>query len=433
MTNRFRRTVRACGLAATAGLGAALGAAPEAAAQTMLSPEMQRRADIERGVTVLTRPRPDYDPLGVRLGGFRLDGSVEAGPGFDSNLFGSKSNRVSDGFMDEAAAIGLRSDWTTHAVGVDANMTSRQYFNNPRQDFQDWSVGGFGRYDFSIDTNVEGRYRHSRQHLDVFNFDVQTSGIGQPVPYDSDEVTVTGTTRLNRVGLLATGIYRTYQFQDVTINGVRSPTSLNDFNTAIGAFGANYMLTPGRSITAVVQLQDIAYTNSISRNRDSFTWAALLGFEYDFDGVWQGRIQIGWRHRDYNGPGIKPLEGLAVEGQLTWLPTQLTTVRFTVSRTIEESIRRDAVSFLRTQGGVAVDHEFRRNLILGADLRADRREYQSPNQTATDALLTLSARYLLNRNMQLIGSYGYSRRIETSAGFQEYDRNLVQIRLRIAI
>jgi hypothetical protein len=428
MANRFRRSAAPLGFAVTAQAALFLGwAAGEATAQE-ISPR-----DVQRGMTVNTRPRPDYDPLGVRLGGFRLDSLVEIAPGFDSNLFGRKNNVESDGFVDQNVALNLRSDWTTHAVGAEATMNARQYFSTSQLDYQDWGVGGFGRYDFSAYTSVEGRYRHSREHLDVYSFDVQSAGIAQPVPYDSDEVTVTGNTRFNRVGLLGTGVYRTYRFEDVTIGGVNNQTSLNDFNTAIGALGVSYAVAQGRSITSVVRLQDIAYTNSISSNRNSFTWEALLGFEYDFDGVWSGRLAVGWRNREYEGPGIKPLEGLAVEGQLTWVPTQLTTVRFNVARTIEESIRRDAVSYQRLQGGVAVDHEFRRNIILGADFRADRRDYQSPNQSATDALLTLTARYLLNRNVQIIGSYSHSRRLDSSGGLAEYDRNLVQLRLRFAI
>jgi len=410
-------------------LGLVMAGAPigEALAQLGLA------SDVARGVTVTTRPRSDYDPLGVRLGGFRLNGLLELAPGWDSNLFGRKNNIVSDGFIDERASLDLESDWTTHAVGASVHSDNRQYFSENRLNYEDWDVGGYGRYDFSANTSLDARYRHYRQHLDVYNFDVQTAGISQPVPYDSDEVQVTGNTRFNRVGLLATGVYRTFQFEDAVIGGVRNPVSQNSFNTAIGALGTSYSLAPGRSITGVFRIQDIKYTDSISRDRDSFTWEALVGFEYDFDGVWQGRLAVGWRQRDYRGSNIKTLEGPAVEGQLTWLPTQLTTVRFFVSRTIEESIRTDAVSFQRMRGGVAVDHESLRNIILGANLSADRREYESPNQTATDALLVLSARYLLNRNMQLIGSYTYAHRVEATAGFDEYSRNLFQLRLRFAL
>lgn len=409
-----------------------LGALPlsEAAAQ---ADSGISRSDVERGVTVTSRQRRDYNPLGVRLGAFTLNGLIDAGPGFDSNLEGTKSNKKSGGFMDEAAALSLDSNWTRHAVGVSGNMDSRQYFNNSGYDWTDWDVGGFGRYDFSAVTNAEARYRHYRDHLDVYSIDVQSAGLTRPVPYDSDEFQVNGATQFGRIGLLGTGMHRTYRFQDIVIGGVPNRISLNDFDTTIGAVGTSYAFSQGRYANVIFRVQDISYLNSASQSRDSFTWEVLGGFTYDFDGVWQGRIAFGWRERNYKDPSIKNFAGPAVEGQLTWAPTLLTTVRFNVARTIEESIRRDAVSFNRTQGGIGVDHELLRNIILSADFRADYREYQSPNQTAFDGVLTATARYLVNRNLSVIGTYVYSRRFEASNGIPEFDRNLFQVRLRVAL
>lgn len=410
-------------------LAALVGVLPVSA----LAQEGVAQRDVARGVTVLNRPRPEFDPLGMRVGGFRIEGALEAGAGFDSNVFGRHSNVKSSGYATEAASVSVNSDWTQHAMGASANMSSRQYFSQGTLDWQDWGVGGFGRYDFSAQTNVEGRYRHSREHLDVYNFDVQAAGIVKPVPYDSDEFQVTGSTRINRLGLLATGLYRTYRFEDVTIGGVRNRISQQSFNSAIGAFGASYALADGRFVTAVVRFQDISYLQAVSSGRNSFTYEALLGFQYDFDGVWQGKIAVGWRHRDYQSSTIKPLEGLAAEGTLAWSPTRLTTVSFNLARTIEESIRAAAVSYTRTTGGFAVDHEFMRNVILHGDIRAENRAYQSPNQTATDLVFTAGARWLINRNLSLNGQYSYARRIETSGGIPIYDRHIMELRLRAAL
>ena len=161
---------------------------------------------------------------------------------------------------------------------------------------------------------------------------------------------------------------------------------------------------------------------------------ALLGFEYDFDGVWAGRLGIGYQQRDYNSPQIKALEGPAVEGRVSWSPTQLTTVTFNVARTIEESIRQDAVSYLRTTAGIRVDHEYLRNVLLGGELRADRREYGgSQGSTATDGVVQLNSRWLLNRSLSLVGTYAYTPRLEASGTGPTYDRHLVQLRLRVAL
>lgn len=404
--------------------------APDAVAQ---SATRNTQEEVQRGVTVDSRLRRDYQPLGVRLGSFRLNGTLDVGGGYDDNLLGTKQNRISDGFADQAGSAGLESDWTTHALGVTGNFDARQYFSKSDFDWVDWDIGGYGRYDLSPYTNVEGRYRHYRDHLDVYSYDVQTAGIFRPVPFTSDEVQASANTSLNRIGLLGNVLYRTYRFEDVTIANIRNQVSLNDFDTVVGTLGTSYAFGQGRYANVIVRLQDISYTRQESRGRDSFTWEVLGGFTYDFDGVWQGRIAFGWRERSYNDPNLKNFSGPAVEGQLTWAPTLLTTVRFNVSRTIEESIRNNAVSFNRTQGGVAVDHEFLRNVILTADARADYREYQSPNETALDGLFTLSARYLVNRNLSVIGNYTFTRRFEATGGFPEFDRNVLQLRLRVAL
>jgi hypothetical protein len=80
-----------------------------------------------------------------------------------------------------------------------------------------------------------------------------------------------------------------------------------------------------------------------------------------------------------------------------------------------------------------VDHEYLRNVILSAELGADRRDYEQPSQQATDAVGILEARWLINRNLSLQGSYQYVQRINASAGVSEYDRNLLLLRLRVAL
>jgi hypothetical protein len=39
----------------------------------------------------------------------------------------------------------------------------------------------------------------------------------------------------------------------------------------------------------------------------------------------------------------------------------------------------------------------------------------------------------VNRNVSLVGSYQHARRLDSSVGVQEFDRNLFQLRLRIAL
>jgi hypothetical protein len=112
---------------------------------------------------------------------------------------------------------------------------------------------------------------------------------------------------------------------------------------------------------------------------------------------------------------------------------QLTTLRFAAGRSIEKSIRANSVGYFRTVGSVRVDHELLRNVILGAEAGLEWRDYEQPEQTATDGTIEASLRWLINRNLALIGSYRYTNRFQTSGGINDDDRNLVQLRLRVAL
>ncbi|WP_372617784.1 outer membrane beta-barrel protein [Falsiroseomonas sp.] len=398
------------------------------------------RGEAARGVTVADRAREDFDPLGVRLDGFRVDAAAELGLGYDDNLFGTRRNREGDFFATLGAEASARSDWTTHALGLTGRVEQRRYIDNGRQDWTDYAIGAFGRYDITPDTNVQLILNRVQEHLEVDSVDLQQGNITRPVPYTYNEAQLQGQTRFNRLGVLLLGNWRGYSFDDVDLGPATAPgaprpgeISRFDFDSASAALGLSYELSPGRNVTLITRYQDITYDNTAQRARDSQTWEVLAGFTYDFDGIWAFRGAIGYRERDYEGAGLPNLSGPAFEGEVTYQPTQLTTLSAGFRRTIEESIRNDAVAYTRTRGQVRVDHEYLRNVILSAEVGANRREYEEPDEQSTDGYALLQARWLINRNLALVGSYQHTRRLDSSAGIDEYDRNLVLLRLRIAL
>jgi hypothetical protein len=158
-----------------------------------------------------------------------------------------------------------------------------------------------------------------------------------------------------------------------------------------------------------------------------------VGFTYDFDGIWGFNGEVGYLQRDYAGAGLKSLSAPAFAAAVTWQPTQLTTVTGALRRTVQESIRGNATSYVATTGSLRVDHEYLRNVILGGELGFEWDEYQQPSQQATDVYAGVSARWLINRNFSLVASYQYAWRIDASQGFDDYNRNLVQLSLRMAL
>jgi hypothetical protein len=391
------------------------------------------REATERGVTVMTRQRSDYDPAGLRLYGFRLDAALESGLGFDDNLLPGRSEKRAGGFAEENLSVSGNSTWTRHAVSVYGTQATRQHFQDSDLNWNDYTIGTSGRYDIGRASSVSLRYEHIRSHLDVDNVDVQQEGSTVPVPYDTDLIQIAGKAEFNRLRLGSSVDYRFIRYKDVVVDGVRDTVSNNDYQTVLGEFTADYSFLPGTYVLGLVRLQEISYDRSSQQGRNSFTWEAQSGVQYDFDGLWQGRFLAGYRERNYDEPGLKALSGPAFEGQLTMVPSQLTTISFAVQRSIEESIRESSVSYTRTAGRFTVDHELLRNVIVSGTARAEQRKYPRGGGTVADVIGLLEARLLLNRNIALIGSYQHTERVEAPSGTREYGRNQVGLRLRFSL
>jgi hypothetical protein len=418
-------------LAWIAGLPALLLGAAEASAQSQSSFSPEATA---RGVTVMTRQRPDFDPAGIRLSGVRLDAGLEGGVGYDSNLVPGTSNRRGGAFAEEALSLGAQSTWSRHALGLSASQITRQYVQDSNLNWNDWSIGAGGRYDIGRASNVRVRYDHVRSHIDVDNYDLQEGNSGRvPVPIDTDIVQVAGTAAFNRLELGSSAEYRRIRYQDVTVDGQRDTVSSNDYNTMIGEFTADYSLLPGRSVLGLVRLQDISYERSEQRGRDSFTWEAQGGLRYDANGLVSVRVLVGYRNRNYEQPNQKSLSGPAFEGELSYAASQLTTITFAAQRSIEESIRQTSVSYTRTAARLRADHELLRNVIVSAELRAEQRKYPQQGGKVGDGIALVEGRYLLTRNLAVIGTYQHTERLEAPEGVREYGRDQVMLRLRMAL
>lgn len=399
--------------------------------------QSSRPEDVARGVTVLTRPRPELDPLGRRIGSFRLDASLAGAIGYDSNIFGNNANRQGSGFWDTLLAASLTSEWTTHALSITGGLTDRRYFDQSDLSWTDWNVGIAGRYDFSGSANVSAGYQHVRSHLPVSNVDVQQAGIFQQVPYNLDEFRLGATYGANRVTLTAEGNYRIFRYSDVSadafVPGTAQNVTLLDFNTWAAGLSAAYELAPGRSALLTGRIQDVQYTDSGNSDRNSFTWAVLAGFRYDFDGVWQAAAAVGYLQRDFNGGQFKSIQSPLLEAQVFYNPTRITTISLAARRGVNESIRADTASYLFTYVRLGVDHELRRDIILSAAAIYLRSDYNQPSQHADDGVLQIGAQWFLNRSVSIGATYQYTNRFSRSGSVVGFDQNYALLRLRLAL
>ena len=165
-----------------------------------------------------------------------------------------------------------------------------------------------------------------------------------------------------------------FTFGSATIDGVPAPQSYRDRLVGdlglILSYGIEEYKDPDQ-LQLIIRSGAAYYPNqSLGQPpRNSVGGTVLLGVEHDLDGLWGWRLALGAGGRIYRDPYEDQLVPLA-EAAVTWQPTERTTWHAALFRRIEDATDEGVGGYVATIGGVAMDHEVQRHLILhlGTDL-----------------------------------------------------------------
>ncbi len=135
----------------------------------------------------------------------------------------------------------------------------------------------------------------------------------------------------------------------------------------------------------------------------------------------RGQIAVGQFDRDYDN-GISE-SGTAVDANLEWYITRLTTITVNARRNTEDTIgATTAFPYIQTVYGARIDHELLRNLILTAGAQIGKRDYDIINRTDDFVHAEAGADYLISRRWALRARYMHDE-VDSDAVTRDYDVN----------
>jgi hypothetical protein len=143
----------------------------------------QTVAQPDHAVSVRERPHPEYDPLGMRFGAFKLNASLDLDVASTDNLFAAPSgSAVDDIIYAEAPTLRLASDWSRNALVIDAGGRFTQHGDFSSEDANTGYLRGAGRLDIGASTSISASARIAHQVTP--RTDPDNPSIGGPVEYD---------------------------------------------------------------------------------------------------------------------------------------------------------------------------------------------------------------------------------------------------------
>lgn len=421
--------------AAAYACAALMALAVPVSAQSVLQDSGPAGADIfarDQAVTVRDRPRPDYDAIGVRTGGFLLFPRLQTEAEYSDNIFATQAAKVDDVIVRVRPEVNWRSDWSRNSLNLFARSTSNIYTSTSSQNTTDWTVGGAGRYDGGGSVSLAaagdvGRYTEARTS-------VSTQQLSRkPIRYNQAQVNLSAATVLNRLKLSGRADYARFNYDDGrTAGGLVLEQDDRDRKVTSATGRADYAVSPATALFVQVTGNKRNYRNEIVSTvpvRDSSGYEALGGVNFEVTALLRGEIAAGYIRQSFDNRAYKTIGGFGARGQVEWLPTELTTVTLKASRTIEDAGIIGSAGYLSNQLGLQVDHEFLRNLILSGTATYGRDRFKDLSRTDDRWSAGASATYLLDRHFGATLSYNHLDRNSNVAFGQNYSINRFTISL----
>lgn len=375
-----------------------------------------------------------YDPLGVRVGSFLIFPEVGAGALFTDNVFESSRIRRSDQALVITPGISFRSNWSRHSFSGEADAELIRYKEFSSEDENNIDAALRGRIDVSRRTNIEGEVAFELEQESRGSINVPDAAAETP-----DEETTSAALqvnhRINRVTLSLGGEVVKEEFEDVALLGGGTFDNAQRDNTERELTGrVAREFQPGVAVFLEGSVNEIEFTNPVPPggvSRDSDGYEAIVGVSLEIGGKITGEIGVGYAKQTPKSAFLHELDGVILNGNLTWRATGLTTLRFTAQSDVDTTTVVNSVGSLNQTVELAVEHALRRNVILGAALEYEIDDFGAANIEEHELTGTLSAEYRLNRSLALTAAYIYTDFNRTGNG-DDYNENefLVGVQMR---
>ncbi|OJU51278.1 MAG: hypothetical protein BGO02_11280, partial [Brevundimonas sp. 67-6] len=351
-----------------------------------------------QNVSVLQRPHPEYDPVGIRAGGFLLLPRIEASVTHDDNIFAQNTGQVSDTYFVVSPRAVLASDWGRNMLTAQGYVADYRFSERETESHTDYGASANGRLDLDRGSNITAsvaydRLSEPRSSIDALSF------VREPIRYDIGKFGLGAQKEFNRVRI--SGTYDRTQFDyDDGVSRAGLPVSQAYRNRSQDALSGrvDYAMSPDTSFFVTGTRNTITYDQQGGGlpDRDSEGYNVDVGTAFDVTALMRGRVQVGYLSQSFNDPRYSASKGVSASANIDYFPTQITTVTFRASRSFQSTGVADAAGYAATSVGGEVDHELFRNVILIGRLSYDRNEFTGIDREDDRYNASFSANYLMN-------------------------------------
>jgi len=351
-------------------------------------------------------PLNPYAAQGISLGGIRLFPSLQGDSVYSSNAAAATSGRQSAIGMHLRPALRFESDWLRHSWQGAASGDLTTYLKKDVPDKKNLDLSSNFRLDIRRSTHAEFDASYALSQTGAEDSELPSTAIGNRTEHDL----TASAAFIHDFGPLAASLKLALDrqlYDDVKLagGGKEDNADRDNYTPSLGlrlAYTEPPALKPFAEVTYAPRFHDQKLDrNGLARNSQGL--ATSLGVTLDQGPIWSGEAAIVYTVRDYMDASLATNAALGINGNLTWKPTDLTSVMLTLTTDLNETSSATSSGSKTRAGRVDVTHALRDNVNLlgGLGLSLD------TSSTGTDKTITsrLGVEWQLNPDMAWTASY----------------------------
>jgi hypothetical protein len=374
--------------------------------------------DRDLSADVLTRPHPEYDPLGIRIDSFIVYPKLDLGLTLDDNIFGLP-DKTSDLVGVIKPSLSVVSDWGRNQLQASFSSEFDEYADHGNESSEQYVGTVSGRIDVNHASQITflgsgALLTEPRTAPD------SVAALNQPVQYTEGKLFASDYIAFNKLKIEGNLSFTSFDYDNVTLsNGQIYDEQSRNENSFSETIRADYAISP--SLAAFVSAtpnQNVFEQKSTPTQPgfDSSGVSVLAGMNFQITHLMTGEIGFGGYNQDYDDKRFSSVSGFDYNGLVKYYPTDLLTITVKAKHTVAPSGIPESPSTYVNEATIGADYELLRNLILSAT--GDFSSYQYPGLSRTDDRYSagLQARYYLNRGASVNLHYNYLDQESTGSG-----------------
>ncbi|MEO0412402.1 MAG: outer membrane beta-barrel protein [Pseudomonadota bacterium] len=384
-----------------------------------IEPEGLSWADIER---------PEFDPLGIRVGSFDIFASVTSRLDYDSNVFASASDQqVDDALMSIRPQIDLKSNWSVHKLDLAAFADSTFYTSLGTEDHTDYGLSVSSRIDVSRQTRVFAAFGYRRYFEDRAAIDTRRN-TQNPIELQQLQASASLAHRFNKAELVVSADIAGFDARDGRLRETQAVVGqdFRDFTSVGGKAALSYEVSPGYAAFVSAQVRDgdfdlrpgdLGFGGGGVFDRNFSTRTIDAGFTAEVTQVIYATLALGRLTIDLDDPRLDDISAVSARADVLWNFSPISSFILKADRAASPTNDPIVPVRLDTSITVGIDHELLYNLTFKMRGRYARFDFDGISRTDEEVGGSVAVRYLISNRLQARATYRYAQRKSDAVGF----------------